>query len=170
MVVTKKDPIVAWPLPPDGEPDPEPDPPALPWRAVLAGLACALAIGFFAAVGREFVMDPSDAFDALPGGFAVGMAAGVVVRCLGGRGFPALHFVFWIVVGGAMLGNVVGGYWDFAYGCRWAEPTGDLAHAIGRRFDLHFFVCMAGAIVASFGVLLAPSPRKSGYGPRREIE
>ncbi len=55
-----------------------------------------------------------------------------------------------------MIGNVVGGYWDLAYGCDWADPAVDLDHAIRRRFDWLFASSLLGVLAIAFCGLLAP--------------
>jgi hypothetical protein len=147
VVVKEKDPIIAGPVPPDVDPDWEPEPPALPLKAVLVGLTCAIAVVFFVAVGREFGSgEEQSPFRALQGGVFMGVLTGFVVRCLGGRGLRAIHFVFWTLVAGAVIGNVVGGIGDFQYGCAWAGPAQDLSHAIVRRFDSHFGFGLLGLV------------------------
>ena len=156
VVATEKGPIVSDPELVQDPPEWKPGPPALPWRAVLVGLVCALAVVFFVAVFREFGKGERDhPFGFLQAGVCFGMLTGFLVRCMGGRGRRAISFVFWVLVAGAVIGNVVGGMWDFHYGCAWSEPAPDLSHAISRRFDSQFGFGLAGLVVMAFAGLSA---------------
>ena len=96
MVAKEKDPIVADPNLVRDAPEWKSGPPALPWKAVLAGLGCGLAVAFFVAVGRELGTADTDCVDAFGGGLVAGLLTGLVVLIgivsvrVSGRLFAAL--------------------------------------------------------------------------------